>query len=97
MGAETHRPRANIERDLRLGARRGGGGGGADAADVEDHVAATALEAVDEELPARGTAPHGARDGHLAHEHERGGGVHHGDVVHINVALAVVTMCVGVR
>ena len=88
MGAETHRPRANIERDLWLGARRGGSGAGANAADVKDHVAAAALEPVDKDASAGGATPDGAGHGHFADEHERGGRVFDGDVIDVNVTLA---------
>ena len=87
-GAETHRPRANIERDLRLRTRRGGGGGKAYAADVEDHVAAAALEPVDEDASAGSATPDGAGYGYFADEHECGGWVLDCDVVNVDVTLA---------
>ena len=76
-----------------------GGVGREEAADVEDHVAAAALEAVHEQRSARGAAPDGAGHGHLAYELERGrrGGARDRDVVDVDVALAAWAVCGGSR
>ena len=68
----------------------GGGGRVPDDADVEDHVPAVALEAVNEQPPAVGAAPDRAVHGVLAQEQERRrlGRVDDGDVVDVDVALA---------